>query len=176
MKKKFIGKNAFQRAYSAWFADYEAERKRQKKRRGAKLDNWPAPPTHPDEIKRAADSIGQERCCVILGVHRDTLKRWCTGESAISRAAWLLMVLLDQGRLPGMSDDWRQWRIQDDRLALVGTRHAYTPRELAGIPYLHQHIKALTHENAALKKQIAHLLQVGNFESANDPIRYLNVR
>lgn len=169
MEKKIVT-TAFSEAYRAWFSDYERERRRQKKRKGARLDDFPAPPTAPDDVARMVDQIGTRKALQALGVHRSTLARWLAGRSVIPRPAWLLLVLLAEGRLPGMGDDWRDFRFVGDRLCLVGTRTGYTAREIAGWPYQEAHAAALARRIVQLEKEKAHLLRVGHFDAANDPL------
>jgi hypothetical protein len=167
---KEIVTSAYSEAYRAWFSDYERERRRQKKRTGARLDDFPAPPTAPDEIAQAVDRIGTRQALQALGVHRSTLARWLAGRSVIPRPAWLLLVLLADGRLPGMSEDWRDFRFIGDRLYLVGTACSWSAREIAGWPYQMAHAEALALRIRQLEKEKAHLLKVGRFDAANDPL------
>lgn len=160
----------FGRAFRAWFSDYERQRLRQKKRRGAILDDFPPPPTHPEEVRAQVEKIGRQRVLTVLGIHRATLGRWCRGDAVIPRPAWLLLVLMAEGRLPGMSDDWSQFRFDGDRLHIIGTRHSYTALEIAGFCYQQAHAAALSRRVATLEGQIAHLLNIGHFDAANDPI------
>lgn len=161
---------AFSKAYAAWFADYTAERRRLGKRPGAKLPDFPPPPTCPEDIAAAVDQIGKARTLAVLDIHRSTLARWLAGTATIPRASWLVLILLSEGRLPGMSADWRNFRFVGDRLCLIGTRHAYSAREIAGWQYQQAHADALARRILELEKQNAHLLQVGVFDSANDPL------
>lgn len=170
MTKEFINQTGHQRAYARWFSDYERERLRQKKRKGARLDDFPEPPASPEAITQALDRIGRRRFCGIVQAHRSTLARWESGASVMARSTWLLLVLLDEGRLPGMSTDWSGWRFDGDRLHLAGTRLSFSARELAGIPYQQQHAQALSRQVAALQKQNAQLLRLGVFDCANDPL------
>lgn len=163
-------KTAHGRAYARWFSDYERTRLRQKKRRGARLDDFPDPPASPAEIALALDTVGRSRFRSICGVHRSTLARWESGVCVMPRTAWLLLVLLAQGRLPGMSADWRDFRFDGDRLCLVGTRLSYSAREIAGWPYQVALAESRARQIASLQKQIAHLLTVGDFAAANDPL------
>jgi len=161
---------AYSAAYSAWFSDYERERKRRKKRSGATLDGFPAPPANPESIAQTIDQIGTRRVLDVLQVHRSTVARWLAGTAVMPRSSWLLLTLLAEGRLPGMSDDWRQFRFDGDRLCIVGTNQSYTAREIAGWPYQLAHARALARQIAQLEKEKAHLLRVGYFEAANDPL------
>lgn len=161
---------AYSRAYRAWFSGYEHERRRQKKRPGANLRDYPDPPTNPAEIAAAVDTIGQPTVLKVLQIHRSTLARWLAGTSVIPRPTWLLLALMAEGRLPGMSDDWRDWRFDGDRLCLAGTRIAYTARELAGLQYQVAHAAAMSRRVIDLEKQTAYLLRVGRFDCANDPL------
>lgn len=170
LTKEFITETAFQRAYKAWFSEYDRERRRQKKRPGARLADFPSPPTCPEDIAAAVDTIGKSRTLAVLGVHRSTLARWLAGTQAIPRPSWLLLVLLAEGRLPGMSDDWRDFAFIGDRLTMPGTRLSLSAREIAGWRYQQQHAAALARRVADLEKQNAQLLRLGVFESANDPI------
>lgn len=169
MKTKFIERNAYQQAYQRWFARYDVERRRQKKRMGAAVD-LPGKPTNPDDIAHVVDALGVRRVLSTLEIHRSTLARWLAGTSVIPHPAWLLLVLMAEGRLPGMSEDWRQFRFDGDTLTIPGTRFAYTARQIAGWPYQLALIDALNRRITELEKEKAHLLQVGYFEAANDPI------
>jgi hypothetical protein len=170
MAEKINCKSAFQRAYSAWFSAYEQERRHQKKRKGAPLIGFPEPPASPENIAHLLDQIGVKNALGTLGVHRSTIARWLTGKSVIPRSSWLLLVLLAEGRLPGMSEDWRDFRFDGDTLCQVGTRNHYTAREIAGWPYQVEHSRALARRVVALEKEKAHLLKVGYFEAANDAL------
>lgn len=164
------GKTAYQVAYQRWFARHEVERLRQKKRKGATLADFPGPPTCPEDIAKAVDTIGPRRVLAALEIHRSTLARWLSGDSVIPRPAWLVLVMMAEGRLPGMSDDWRDFRFDGDTLALVGTRHAWTAREIAGWPYQLAHAEALADRIKQLEKEKAYLMRVGRFDAANDAI------
>ena len=161
---------AFSRAYAAWFADYTAERLRLKKRPGARLPDFPPPPTCPEDIAAAVDQIGKTRTLAVLGVHRSTLARWLAGTATIPRASWLVLVLLSEGRLPGMSEDWREFRFVGDRLHLIGTRVSYSALEIAGWHYQTAHAAALARALDASQAKIAYLLRIGQFEAQNDAL------
>lgn len=161
---------AYSTAYKAWFAGYERERRHQKKRKGSRLVGYPDPPANPEAIAAAVDTIGPRHVIETLGIHRSTLARWLSGDTVIPRPCWLLLILMSEGRLPGMSEDWRDFRFAGDALCQIGTRTSYTAREIAGWPYQIEHTRALERQIAALRKENAHLLKVGNFEAANDPI------
>jgi len=169
MKNNLPG-SAYAKAYDRWFSDYTAERLRQKKRAGTTLTDFPPPPTDPAEIAAAVDKIGVRRTLQTLGIHRSTLARWLAGSCVIPRPSWLLLVLLAEGRLPGMSKDWRDFRFVGDRLHLVGTRTSYSAREIAGWQYQMAHSEALSAQVLELRRQNALLLESGDFEAANDPI------
>lgn len=160
---------SFQRAYSSWFQRYEVERHRQHKRKGSHLAGFPAPPTSPEAIAEAVYTIGPRRVLAVLEIHRSTLARWLSGSAVIPRPAWLVLVMLADGRLPGMSDDWRGFRFDGDALHQIGTRNSYTAREIAGWPYQQAHARALARRILELEKEKAHLLKVGYFEAANEP-------
>lgn len=170
MDQKNRGTTAYQRAYRAWFEDHEAERLRRHKRKGSKLTDFPGPPTCPEDIAKAVDAIGPRRVLAALEIHRSTLARWLSGDSVIPRPAWLVLVMMAEGRLPGMSADWRGFRFDGDTLQIVGTRYAWTAREIAGWPYQLQHARALADRIRQLEKEKAHLLKTGHFEAANDPL------
>lgn len=72
--------------------------------------------------------------------------------------------------MPGMSEDWRDFRFVGDTLYQIGTRISYTAREIAGWPYQMAHARALARRITELEKEKAHLLKVGDFEAANDPL------
>lgn len=168
--QKIHGNSAYDIAYQRWFSRYEVERRRQKKRKAARLIGFPEPPTHPAEIANVVDQLGARRVLMVLDVHRSTLARWLAGESVIPRSAWLVLVMLAEGRLPGMSEDWRDWRFNGDRLQLVGTRLSYSAREIAGWQYQVAHAKALANRVEELEAQQDYLLRIGNFDAANDAI------
>lgn len=69
-----------------------------------------------------------------------------------------------------MSEDWRDWRFDGDRLQLVGTRLSYSAREIAGWQYQVAHAKALVNRVEELEAQQDYLLRIGNFDAANDAI------
>lgn len=161
---------AFSRAYAAWFADYTAERLRLKKRPGAKLPDFPHPPTCPEDIAAAVDQIGKARTLAVLGIHRSTLARWLAGTATIPRPSWLVLILLSEGRLPGMSSDWRDFRFDGDRLHLIGTRHSYSAREIAGWHYQTAHTAALSRALEAARSRTEYLLRIGDFEAQNDSL------
>lgn len=116
------------------------------------------------------DQIGVRKAMATLGVHRSTVARWLAGKSVMPRPSWLLLVIMAEGRLPGMSEDWRDFRFVGDTLHQIGTRNAYTAREIAGWPYQLAHAEALARRILVLEKEKAHLLRVGYFEAANDPL------
>lgn len=169
MQKK-IAATAFSKAYQAWFSEYEVERRRQKKRIGARLAGFPEPPANPEAIAQVIDRIGTYQVLQVLGVHRSTVARWLAGRSVIPRSAWLILVLMADGRLPGMSDDWRDFRFVGDRLCLVGTSVSYSAREIAGWQYQVAHARALAAQVEQLRKDNAYLLTIGRFDAANDPL------
>lgn len=162
--------SAYAEAYARWFSDYTAERRRRKKRQGVTLADFPPPPTNPADIAAAVEAVGVAPVLRILGIHRSTLARWLAGTSIMPRSAWLLLVLLAEGRLPGMSDDWRQFRFIGDRLHIIGTRYSYSALEIAGWHYQTAHAEALAAQVAELRRQNAELLRLGDFSAANDPI------
>lgn len=164
------GKSAYQQAYERWFCRYEDERRRRHKRRGAILADFPGPPASPDDIARCVDAIGARRVVEVLEIHRSTLARWLSGAAVIPRPAWLVLVMLADGLLPGMSDDWREWRFHGNALVHVGTNQAFTARELAGLPYQAAHARALAFRLSELERENARLLRLGDFGAANDPI------
>lgn len=163
-------KTAYSIAYKAWFSDYDLERRNRKKRKGSRLVGYPDPPTNPEYIAQAVDLIGPSTVIQTLDIHRSTLARWLSGDTVIPRASWLLLVLMSEGRLPGMSDDWRGFRFEGDRLFIIGTSYSYTAREISGWPYQLAHARALARQITQLEKEKAHLLKVGYFEAANDPL------
>ncbi|AXS79851.1 hypothetical protein HYN24_07375 [Dechloromonas sp. HYN0024] len=116
------------------------------------------------------EQIGVKKALATLGVHRSTIARWLAGKAVIPRPSWLLLVLMAEGRLPGMSEDWRDFRFDGDTLCQIGTRIHYTAREIAGWPYQLEHSRALARRVVALEKEKAHLLKVGYFEAANDAL------
>jgi hypothetical protein len=170
MPQKKVEKNAFQRAYSAWFSDYERGRRLSGRRKGQIIPEWPAPPTSPDDIVQTVDSIGRNQVLKVFGIHRSTLARWMTGMAVIPRPAWLLLVLMAEGRLPGMSEDWRNIRFDGDRLHIIGSRYSYTALEIQGWQYQQAHAQALARRVAELEKKTAYLLSVGRFDAANDAL------
>lgn len=170
MKKEIMEKTAYQKAYERWFSRYEVERRRQKKRRGARLMEFCEAPTHPSDLAQLVDVIGVRRVLEVLEIHRSTLARWLAGYCVVPRSAWLLLVVMAEGRLPGMSEDWRDWRFVDDRLVMVGSRVSYSARELAGWQYQVEHARALARRVAALERDQEYLLRTGDFEAANDSI------
>lgn len=170
--QKNISESVYSAAYRAWFSEYERERLNQKKRKGARLTGFPEPPANPEAIAHVVDQIGTRKALETLGVHRCTLARWLAGRAVIPRASWLLLVLMAEGRLPGMSDDWRDFRFEGDTLHQIGTRVSYTAREIAGWPMQVQHSQALSRRIAQLEKEKAQLLRLGNFEAVNDPLAF----
>lgn len=170
MTEKKIVNSAFQRAYSAWFSEYERERRRGQRRKGSKIPALPAPPTSPDDVAQVVQTIGRRAVLQVLEIHRTTLARWISGAAVIPRPAWLLLVLMAEGRLPGMSEDWRAFRFDGDRLHIIGTRLSYSALEIAGWQYQQQHAAALARRVAALEKENAQLVRLGNFGAANDPL------
>lgn len=170
MTEKKVEKNAYQRAYSAWFSDYERTRKKTGRRCGAKIPDFPEPPASPDDIAAHVATIGRSKVLKVFGIHRSTLARWLDGSTVIPRPAWLLLVLMAEGRLPGMSTAWRDIRFDGDRLYVIGTRTAYSALEIAGWQYQQAALRASLERIEALKKENAHLLRVGVFGAANDPL------
>lgn len=170
MTEKKVEKNAYQRAYSAWFSDYERTRKKTGRRCGANIPDFPEPPASPDDIAAHVATIGRNKVLKVFGIHRSTLARWLDGSTVIPRPAWLLLVLMAEGRLPGMSSAWRDIRFDGDRLYVIGTRTNYSALEIAGWHYQQQHARVLADQVKTLQKEIAHLLRVGEFGAANDPL------
>ena len=169
MQKKIVT-SAFSKAYAAWFSDYDHERRRKKKRMGARLVGFPEPPAHPEAIAQLIDQVGTTRVLQVLGVHRSTLARWLAGRSVMPRSSWLLLVLMAEGRLPGMSEDWAQFRFVGDALHLVGTNCYYTAREIAGWQYQVAHAQAMGRALEAAQVKIDYLLRIGQFEAQNDAL------
>jgi hypothetical protein len=66
-----------------------------------------------------------------------------------------------------MSDDWRDFRFDGDRLVLIGTRIAYTAREIAGWQYQQAHTAALARRVAELERRISYLMNQDRSEAAN---------
>jgi hypothetical protein len=170
MTSKKIVKDAFHRAYSAWFSDYERSRRGTGRRTGSKIPELPAPPASPDDIQAHVNAIGRRKVLEVFGIHRTTLCRWLDGRAVIPRPAWLLLVLMSEGRLPGMSEDWRHVRFDGDRLHIIGTRYSYSALEIAGWQYHQAHALALARQIEALQKENAQLLRLGDFGAANDPL------
>lgn len=163
-------KTAYQRAYEQWFAGYEVERRKQRKRRGSKIVGFCEAPPNPGELAELVEIVGVRRVLEVLGIHRSTLARWLAGFCVVPRSAWLLLVLMAEGRLPGMSEDWRNWRFIGDRLCLVGSRLSFSARELAGWQYQVAYADALARRVKELERDRDYLLRVGVFEAANDAI------
>lgn len=170
MKTEIMEKTAYQKAYERWFAGYEVERRRQRKRRGSSVVGFCDAPPNPGELAELVEIIGVRQVLSVLAIHRSTLARWLAGFCVVPRSSWLLLVLMAEGRLPGMSEDWRDWRFVGDRLHLVGTRTSFSARELAGWQYQVQHAEALSRRIVALERDRAYLLRTGDFEAANDAL------
>ena len=86
-----------------------------------------------DELRHLIDTavraVTLPAALAILGVHRTTLMRWRTGKVRIPPAALALLRVWSEGRLPGMSEDWRGFHFNGD--ALVGpTGQRYTVRDI----------------------------------------------
>jgi len=171
MQQKKSEINAFQRAFSAWFSDYERTRRLSGRRCGSQIPDFPAPPSSPDDVLALVEIIGQRKVLKVFGIHRTTLRRWLTGAAVIPRPAWLLLVLVAEGRLPGMSTDWAQFRFDGDRLHVIGTRFSYTALEIMGWQYHQAHAAALARRVVELEKKTAYLLRLGRFEASNDALR-----
>lgn len=170
MKKEIIGKTAYSQAYSSWFSAYETERRRQRKRAGSRLLNFPDPPPSPEAIAELVDLVGVRRTLSAVGVHRSTLARWLSGQCVMPVSAWRLLFAVAHGRLPDMSEDWSMFRFDGDRLVLIGTRIGYTAREIAGWQYQVAHAEALNRRIHSLEQEKAYLLKVGIFDAANDAL------
>lgn len=158
------------RAFKTWFLAFEGERKRRKIAPGRPVPGFPPPPPAPGELAEMLDVIGEAAAITALQVHRSTLARWLADESRIPAAAFHLLRVWSAGLLPGMSDDWRGFSFSGDTLTFPDGRNRATARELAGLPYLHAHVRALEGEIVRLKKQNAHLVRTGDFGAANDAI------
>ena len=136
-------------------------------RPGRKVKDFPAPPVHPEFVKMAILNIGRARVCRLLDIHRSTLTRWMTGAATIPHAAWLVLKMMDDGLLPGMSEAWAGVRVVDDRLVISG--RAYTAGEIGGLPLLHQALESCQRKLAETEKMLADALRRVNWGSANDP-------
>lgn len=170
MVKNIQKKASYETAFERWFSEYESERLYRKRRRGSKLVDFAPAPISPDDIKQAVSDIGPRRVLHVFQIHRTTLKRWTTGEAVIPRCAWLLLVLMRDGLLPGMSQDWTAFRFDGDRLCIVGTRFSYSAREIQGWQYQIALIDALKRRIRALEINNADLLRLGDFGAANDAL------
>lgn len=168
--KNIMRTTAYSRAYALWFASYDAERRRQHKRPGATLAGFPAPPTNPADLAAVVDHLGARRVLDVLQIHRATLARWLAGEATIPPAAWLVLAMLADGRLPGMSAAWRDFRFDGDRLHLIGTRYSWSAQEIAGWPHLLAHMNALAAQVRRLERQLAKAQALNTTGAANDPI------
>lgn len=170
MVKNISKKSAFETAFHRWFSEYESERLFRKKRRGSKLVDFAPQPVSPLEIQNAVHEVGQRRVLEVFQVHRTTLKRWLNGDAVMPRCAWLLLVLLRDGLLPGMSEDWAAFRFDGDRLFIIGTRCSYSAREIQGWQYQTALIDALKRRIRSLELDNAQLLKLGDFGAANDAL------
>lgn len=162
--------NAHARAFQSWFSAFERERKRRRIAPGRKVPGFLPPPPGPAELADLIDALGESAVLRLLGVHRSTVARWRDGSSRFPPAAFHLLRIWSEGRLPGMGDDWRDFRFEGDALVMPGTRWRFTARELAGVPYLQAHIGALERKISDLQKQNGQLLRLGDFGAANDAI------
>lgn len=162
-------KNAYSAALARWFQDMEAERRRRRLRPGRKVHDFREPPPNPDDIRAALDQIGHAAALALLEVHRSTLARWASGDQTMPRAAWLCLKWTATGHLPGMSDAWENFRIIEDRLAIVGTRYAYSAGQIIGFHYVEAAL-AIAHEKIErLESQLIEALKMVDFGAANDP-------
>lgn len=114
-------------AFARWFQSHESQRKAKSILQHCRVPDFPPPPPAPDEIALIVAEVGHQRTLELLDVHRGTLARWLSGETAMPRPCWSLLVLAAEGRLPGMSEDWSCFRFNGERLCIVGTNHGYTP-------------------------------------------------
>ncbi|CAN0621126.1 conserved protein of unknown function [Burkholderia multivorans] len=80
-------------------------------------------------IDAAVRAVSLPAALAILGVHRTTLMRWRTGQTRIPPAALALLRVWSEGKLPGMSDDWRDWRFDGDRLVAPNGQR-FAPRDM----------------------------------------------
>lgn len=161
-------KNAHQIAFGKWFQNMEVERRRQKLRPGRLPKDFPAPPPTPQDVTEAIHQIGVARALALLQVHRSTLDRWMAGDTSIPAPAWLALRLLSEGRIPGMSDDWRYFRVENDLLCIVGTRHTYSAAQILGFHYVETALEIATDKIKRLESQLIAATAQVDFGCAND--------
>lgn len=161
-------RNSHAAAFRRWFCEFEAERKRRKIAPGRPVPGFPAPPPGPDELRDLLDRIGTATALAVLGVHRSTLARWLDGSVRVPPASFALLRVWAAGVLPGMGDDWRDFRFDGDRLVLPGGRISYTARELAGLPMLEAALRSSEEARRALESQLVEMTRRVDWGSAND--------
>jgi hypothetical protein len=117
------------------------------------------PPT-PEEaqtlIDHAVRAVGEPFALQILGVHRTTLMRWRTGAVRIPHAALALLRIWQEGRLPGMGDDWRGFGFFGDKL-YTAAGVGYTAREIDGWHWKEQNCAAQMRRVEQLEKIVRDL-------------------
>ncbi len=165
-------KNSFSQAYARWFTAHEKTRKARNVRPHTRIPDFPEPPPHPDTVKEMVENIGRRKVMELCDIHRSTLARWMTGDIAVPRACWSLLVLFHEGRLPGMSDDWRAFAFRGDLLVVPGTRLAYSASQILGWQYVEQALAASEARCKELERQLVEMTKRINWGSANDPYHW----
>lgn len=131
------------------------------------------PPT-PEEaqalIDQAVRSVGEAFALGVLGVHRTTLMRWRAGAVRIPHAALALLRIWQEGRLPGMTDDWRGFHFFGDKL-YTAAGVGYTARDIDGWHWKEQNCEAQMRrvvQLEAIVRDLSNKLQQAPGAAAND--------
>lgn len=127
-------------------------------------------------VDHAVSSVGEAFALDILGVHRTTLDRWRKGQVRIPHAALALLRIWQEGRLPGMGDDWRGFHFFGDRL-YTAAGVGYTARDIDGWHWQKQSCESTERrcrQLEALVRDLSDKLQKSPGAAANEVLNPIN--
>jgi hypothetical protein len=104
------------------------------------------------DLRLLIDAIGQRQVERALNVHRTTVRRWLSGQTAVPGAQHLAVRAL-LGDLPGTAGAWTGWRFHAGYLHSPAN-DTYEPGEILAVRLQQQRVAALDRENRELKARI----------------------